>query len=381
MNEFTDADDERFRSMIKVLAVGQVPPPWGGQAVMIQKLLDANLPDVDLNFVPMSFSSDMDEIGRFRWKKLFQLPTLVFRIWKARFQKGCKILYYPPGGESITAICRDIFVLLLCRHAFHKTVFHVHAGGFTEVVDQAPRLIRVLAFMAYGRPDLVIQLTEKSPPDADRIRATKTINVPNGIADEAGSWGWQKRSDSSEPLKLLFVGVVGPSKGVLVLLEACALLKERGIPFFLNIIGRFYSPEFEQVCRQFVTDHDLEPSICFAGVQTGDKKWIFFRESDIFCFPTYFESENQSLVVLEAMQFSLPCVASDWRGISSMIQDGENGFLVPIKNPAVFADRVAELARDPVLRSEMGEKARELFLNDFTEAVWIERMNGVMRAI
>ena len=121
---------------------------------MIRKLLDANLPDVDLTFVPMSFSSDMDEIGRFRWKKLFQLPILIVRIWKARFQKGCKILYYPPGGESITAICRDIFVLLSCRHAFHKTVFHVHAGGFTQVVDQAPRLIRRLAFDMEGQTSL-----------------------------------------------------------------------------------------------------------------------------------------------------------------------------------------------------------------------------------
>jgi hypothetical protein len=67
----------------RILVVGQVPPPWGGQAVMIQKLLDADLPGVEVHFVPMSFSADMDEIGRFRWKKLLQLPILVGKIWLA----------------------------------------------------------------------------------------------------------------------------------------------------------------------------------------------------------------------------------------------------------------------------------------------------------
>jgi glycosyltransferase involved in cell wall biosynthesis len=366
----------------RILVVGQVPPPWGGQAVMIQKLLDERLHGVDLFFVPMAFSNDMDEIGRFRWKKLFKLPQLVGRIWVARFRYGCNVLYYPPGGESLTAICRDIFVLLCCRSLFSKTVFHVHAGGFTDVVAGSPRLIRWLATRAYRKPDISIQLTEKSPPDAQRIGARKIVFIPNGLADEGLNYlDHFRQTDVSEHINFLFVGVVSPSKGVRVLLEACTYLKTMGVDFSLSIMGRFYSPAFEAECRFFIENHGLSSHIAFIGVKTGDEKWKEFCAADIFCFPSYFESENQSLVILEAMQFGLPCVASDWRGISTMVVDGETGYLFPVKDAGQMAGRIGVLAKNPVLRRQLGERAREVFLRNYTDSTWRSRMENVLKEI
>ncbi|QHI70195.1 glycosyltransferase family 4 protein [Tichowtungia aerotolerans] len=366
----------------RVLVVGQVPPPWGGQAVMIKKLLDAKLHGVELFFVPMSFSADMDEIGRFRWKKLLQLPLLVFRIWAARFKYGCKVFYYPPGGESLTAIFRDIMVLLSCRILFKKVVFHIHAGGFTEVAEKAPLPIRLLAGCAYRKPDLAIQLTEKSPPDALRIGAQKTVFVPNGLADEGISYIDEFRHVSTDrPLTLLFVGVVSPSKGVMVLLNACAQLLADGVEFHLGVMGRFYSPEFEAECRSFIHYHELDGHVEFLGVLTGGDKWTEFCAADVFCFPSHFESENQSLVILEAMQFCLPCVASDWRGMSAMIKDGQTGFLVPVKDPYSFAERIAKLATDPVLRMQMGKRAREVYLEKYTDEIWRQNMETTLREL
>lgn len=365
----------------KVLVVGQVPPPWGGQAVMICKLLDTELQDVDLEFVPMNFSEDMDEIGRFRWNKMFRLPQLVGSIWKARWLNGCPILYYPPGGESITAVCRDAFVLILCRPIFQKTVFHVHAGGFTEVAEETPWFIRKLAFWGYSKPDLVIRLTEKSPPDAERIGARRIESVANGLPDATGDAPLSYDRDTSNPLQLLFVGVVGPSKGVMVLLEACARLIRMDVSFRISIVGRFYSPEFEVECNEFIKLHGLEAQVQFLGVVVGAKKWMLFRKSDLFCFPTHFESENQSLVILEAMQFGLPCIASDWRGISSMVEDEKNGCLVPIKDPSALAEKIARLAADEPLREKMGRASRATFLDRFTEETWEQNMNTVLGGI
>lgn len=366
----------------KILVVGQIPPPWGGQAVMIQKLLDADFDSVDLHFVPMAFSADMDEIGRFRWKKLLRLPVLVARIWKVRFSHQCKVLYYPPGGESITAIVRDIVVLLSCRFLFHRVVFHVHAGGFTDVVEITPFPVRILARWAYRKPDVVIQLTEKSPPDGDRIRARRIVHVPNGLADDGVRFvGEFRRSSGTGPVRLLFVGVVSRSKGVMVLLEACSRLKERGSDFVLQVVGRFHSPEFEAECRVFSKAHALDECVEFLGVRTGDEKWGIFCNSDIFCFPSHFESENQSLVILEAMQFGLPCVASDWRSMSTMVEDGVTGYVVPVSDPEALSQRIAHLIHHPELREKMGARAREVFLERYTDAVWRSKMEVVLREI
>ena len=51
--------------MVKVLVVGQTPPPFGGQIMMTKMLLDASYEDIRLFHAPMSFSREMDEIGKF----------------------------------------------------------------------------------------------------------------------------------------------------------------------------------------------------------------------------------------------------------------------------------------------------------------------------
>ena len=81
------------------------------------------------------------------------------------------------------------------------------------------------------------------------------------------------------------------------------------------------------------------------------------------------------------MQFGLPCVASDWRGMSTMIADGETGFLVPVKDPDQLAIRIEMLAKNPGQLRHMGAKAREVFLNNFTDEIWRDRMQDVLRDI
>lgn len=364
------------------MVVGQVPPPWGGQAVMIQKLLDSEFKSLTLHFVPMNFSEDMDEIGRFRWKKVFRLPILVLRIWRARFRQSCDVLYYPPGGESITSILRDIVVLLLCKMIFRSVVFHIHAGGFTDVVETTPLPIRLLARWAYRKPDLVIQLTEKSPPDGVRVNARRIEYIPNGLADDGARFinAFRKSSDNG-PIRLLFVGVVSHSKGVMVLLNACALFKSQGFDFVLRIMGRFYSPEFEEECKSFIKEHGLCGNIAFLGVKTGDEKWLEFCRSDIFCFPSHFGSENQSLVILEAMQFGLPCVASDWRSMSTMVENGKTGYIVPVNDPAALSERVSHLIQHPELREQMGKNARKVFLEKYTDDIWRSKIESVLKDV
>lgn len=364
-----------------IMVVGQVPPPWGGQAVAIRKLVDTTFDGIDLHHVPMSFSKDMDDIGRFRWRKLSQLPNLIARIWVARFRSKCSTLYYPPGGESSTAVLRDIVVLLSCRMLFAEVIFHAHAGGFVDVAEATPLPIRLLARAAYRKPDVLIQLTEKSPPDGLRVGAKRIECVSNGLHDDGARYAryiGEKTADGH--VQLLFVGAISAGKGIMVLLEACSLLKDRGMKFLLKVMGRFSSSEFEDQCASFIRERELEAYVEFIGVLTGDDKWQVYCDSDIFCFPSFFRSENQPLVIIEAMQFGLSVVASDWRGIPTMVTDGEVGFTVPIKDPEALAERLRLLIDCPELRIEMGRAARQVFLNKYTDAIWQPAMQAALRS-
>jgi glycosyltransferase involved in cell wall biosynthesis len=101
-------------------------------------------------------------------------------------------------------------------------------------------------------------------------------------------------------------------------------------------------------------------------VKTGEEKFECFAQADIFCFPTFFEAESFGLVALEAMQFELPVVATNWRGVPSVVEDNKSGFLVPPRDPGALAAKLEAFLVDPALRMKMGQKGRRNFLEKFT---------------
>ncbi len=353
-----------------IMVVGQTPPPWHGQAIAIKELIETNIDGINLEYVPVRFSRDIDEVGHFQWAKLPRLLSLVANVWRTRFTRNCDVLYYPPGGLGIVAVVKDVIVLLSCRMLFKRVVFHSHAGGFTEVAEATPLPIRVLARLAYRRPDLLIQLTEASPPDGAHTKAKEIVYVPYGIPDNGARYTSKFREGDDIGIRILFVGAVRATKGVMVLLEACARLKEKRIAFKLRVVGDFNSAEFEADCKSFIDEHNLADCVEFAGVLTGDDKWQTYCKSDIFCFPSYYPAENQPLVILEAMQFALPTVATDWRSIPTMVANGETGYVVPTNDSVAVAERISLLIQNPELRARMGSAARKVFLERYTDAVW-----------
>ena len=74
------------------------------------------------------------------------------------------------------------------------------------------------------------------------------------------------------------------------------------------------------------------------------------------------------MVLLEAMQFSLPVVASNVGGVSEIIKDGENGFIVPPGNPLILSEKIAVLLKDQQLREKMGRCGCDRYRENFTIA-------------
>ena len=224
----------------KILIVGQTPPPRGGQAVMIERLVESRLAGVELIHVRMAFSSEMSEIGRVRFAKILHLFALVARIFYHRFANGVRTLYYPPAGPDRVPMIRDLVILLSTRWLFDKTILHFHAGGVSELYDRLPAWQQWLFRKAYFGADAAIRLSELTPDDARRLEAQREFVIPNGIDDPSPGldvWQAEPASGPDAPLRLLYVGVVRESKGVLVLIEACGKLAEHGTPFQLEDHG------------------------------------------------------------------------------------------------------------------------------------------------
>ncbi|SRR5581483_11566138 len=351
---------------LRVLAVGQTPPPYGGQAIAIESFVRGTYDQLEVTHVRMGFSSDMKDVGHFRVSKVFHLVGLVARILWARVTTKSDVLYYPPAGPDLVPVVRDIVVLLSTRWAFKRTVFHFHAGGLSEIYPRLPRLAQAAFRWAYFSPDLAIMPSAIGTNDAPFVHARRQVVVANGVPELPPHLQPAPKPPRDRPV-VLFVGVLRESKGVLDLLRAAALVKKRGLACEFQLMGQFAPADFEVELKQQIHDLDLEDDVALLGVRTGVEKDRAFSNADVFCYPTFFESETFGIVVVEAMRSALPVVVTDWRGVPALVREGETGFVVPVHDTDALADRLALLLTDPEMRVRLGSRGRQVFLEQFTE--------------
>ena len=363
----------------KILVVGQTPPPFGGQAIMIEKMLSGTYKKIELFHVRMAFSKEMDEIGKLKIFKIIHLPVVIFKIIYYRFRYNIDTLYYPPTGPNIIPFFRDSIILILTRPFFKNTCFHFHAGGISELHPTLPPFLKLLFKKAYFNVDLGIRLSENSPDDCVKLGVKKEHIVPNGIEDNYLNSHTVKTPNNI--CTILFVGLLSESKGLNILISACNILKNKGLNFSVYIMGKFESIEFEKKVKDRIVEYKLDKFITFLGVLTGAKKNEAYMNSDVFCFPSFFEAENFPVVLLEASSFSLPIVSTQWRGIPSIVVHDVSGFLAPIKDHSAIAGYLELLISDLELRTRMSAKGRERYLKKWTMAKFYENIENALSSI
>lgn len=356
---------------LRVLIVGQIPPPTHGQALMILALLQAEMPGVERFHVRLAYSDDIHEVGRFRPRKLLRLFTTVARILVAIARYRPHVVCYPPSGPTWVGVLRDMITLICIRPFCRALVFHFHASGLSELwPNRIPRSLRGPFRRAFFAADAAVMVSEATPPDGQVLQARRTFYVPYGVSDVAGS----RAARAKDVPRILFVGALLESKGPLVLTEACLMLWRKGLTFELHLMGGAREGIDQAILRMA---SPFERQVRVLGMLTGPEKWRQFEEADVFSLPSYYESEALPVVCLEAMMWSLPIVATDWRGIQDVVIDGETGFLVPPKDPQALADRLELLLEDADLRHKLGAGGRQRYQDEYT----IERYRMRMREV
>ena len=160
--------------------------------------------------------------------------------------------------------------------------------------------------------------------------------------------------DPDRPLRILSVGRLEWVKGYEYSLRAVQLLGERDIPFEYRIIGDGAYLEPLTFTRH---EMGLEANVHFLGSRPHPDVLEQMNWADVFLHASV--SEGFCNAVLEAQAMQLPIVSSNADGLAENVADGRTGFIVPRRDPAALADRLADLADDPALRCEMGRVGRE----------------------
>jgi glycosyltransferase involved in cell wall biosynthesis len=196
-----------------------------------------------------------------------------------------------------------------------------------------------------------------------RIDEGKIIPVHNGI--NVGSFKPTAATNVREQYgidgpMLLFVGRMITQKGVPYLLDAMPLVLEKHPGTKLLLIGRGSALES---LKHKVDAMGLDKSVIFSGYMTEEMLKEAYGTSDIFVLPSVWEV--LPIAILEAMSSSKPVVCTNAGGNAELVQDGGNGYVVPMRNPGALAEKINALLDDPETMKSMGRAGRRRSEDEF----------------
>jgi glycosyltransferase involved in cell wall biosynthesis len=152
---------------------------------------------------------------------------------------------------------------------------------------------------------------------------------------------------------ILFVGRLVEKKGVVHLIHAIRLLKDRGIEASLTLIGD--GPDARKL-RDLVIELDLVVEVKFLGAVSNSGLPAYYQAAEIFVLPSVVsadgDQEGLGLVSIEAMACGCPVVASDLPSVRDVISNKIDGLLVPPAEPQMLSDALALLLENADLRLE-----------------------------
>ena len=357
--------------------------------------------DLQLFHVDAKLSSNLEEIGKFQWAKVFLLLKYCAAAYFHRFAHRADTLYYVPAPGLRAALYRDWIVMFFCRPIFKKIIFHWHAVGLGEWLERsAEPWQRQITQRLLGRSDLSIVLSEFARADAARFSPRKIDIVPNGIPDPCPRFSesvlperkkrlLQRKEGEPTIFTVLFIGACTVEKGLFATLDAVAAVNQRllargaAVSVRLLIAGDFVSAKDRRRFNERIAQPDLNGSrdagktagiVRHAGFVASTAKNEMFRESDCLCFPTTYPAEGQPVTIIEALAFGLPVIATRWRGIPELLA-GSGSCFVDDQEANPLADQIEIL-----IEADITTAGRETFLARYRLDKFLEGMKRAFAA-
>lgn len=357
----------------RILFILHLPPPIHGAAMMGKYIQESELinSSFDCFCINLATAGSLSDIGHVSLEKLLKYLLLLRYISHVVKEIRPELVYITPnaGGK---AFFKDFIVVQMLKSMGCKIIAHYHNKGVSAYQS---KWIYNFLYKRFFSNLKVILLAENLYKDiAKYVKREDVYICPNGIPSSCKE-EMEARRNNVIP-HLLFLSNLLISKGVIVLLDALKILKEKEYTFVCQFIGGETAEINAVQFFEEVNKRELSDLVTYVGLKVREEKEAFFRQADIFVFPTYYETFG--LVNLEAMEYKLPVISTNEGGIPDIVKDGENGLICEKQNPVSLADCIAKLLDDEELRVKMGSAGHEKFCREFTLDKFENRMRDIL---
>ena len=365
---------------MKVLFVATAYPRYAGDVItpwlveLIKRLKDKG---IDISVFTSSYQGLRDQVldgvkvHRFRYffkkyERLTHEENAVDRLGRGPLNLVLSIFYIIFGALHIYRLARSQRYDIVHIHwPFPHIIFGIIARYFGRArlvatfygleIRWLKKKFRFLAkpfTLLINRADVVTAISHHTARELNGIVNKKTPIIPFSTPTR------EKTGAVSDNKAIMFVGRSVQRKGVDYLIKAFAAVKHE-IPHKLVIVGD--GPErsnWEKLARQVDETNRIEFTGWISDRELSDR----YRTSSFFVLPAVYDkhgdTEALGVVMIEAMSYGKPVIASNVGGIIDVVEDGTNGILVPAGDVPALARAIKHLALNENLRRKMGEAAK-----------------------
>ncbi|HRY14358.1 MAG TPA: glycosyltransferase [Candidatus Competibacteraceae bacterium] len=221
-----------------------------------------------------------------------------------------------------------------------------HSGLYRRLLDLCLRFSRKVT--------VVGEAMHQNLVTSNSATSAKIVFLPNGVSETfIAIPPLPACPEDAEAIELLYLGNLISSKGVDVLLKACAEIRDQE-RWVLHVVGA--GPESEPL-QTLTTALELPDRVRFAGSIPPERIPELLARSTVLILPSY--REGRSNAVLEGMASGRVVIASDIPGVRELIRHGENGFLFKVGDPVELARILRSVLENSERRRRLGAAARQ----------------------
>jgi glycosyltransferase involved in cell wall biosynthesis len=351
--------------MSKVLLVGKGAPDRGGIPTYLETLLGSRLADDhDVRFLNVAHSGT-PEGGRASLGNVGRTLRDAAAVWRSA--EGRDVVHIHSALAPAVTVVRAMVLALAGRARGCAVIVHAHGGNIqTWLTSPWRRFLMRVAMLPAHR---VVAVWTAGLEALRHVLPEERLGlIDNGVPVHRYA---EPRTGRALP-RVLYVGLLTPRKGVVDLLAASKLLRERGVAHELCLLGG--TPD-EGPAAEAEVRAALDESTRLLGTRPPEEMPEAFADADVFCLPSWWEA--MPLSVLEAMAAGLPVVATDVGDVARAVADAVTGHVVPPRDPEALADALERLLTDPELRRRMGAAGRARVTEKFSSEVTAEEVSSL----
>jgi len=187
--------------------------------------------------------------------------------------------------------------------------------------------------------------------------------------------------NKSNKLNILSIARLVEKKGIRYLIEACKILKEKGICFNCNILG---DGKLKKEFQKLVNLYNLNRNVNFKGCVTQEEVLREFKKCVVFSLPCV-EAKNGDkdgipVSLMEAMAMEIPTISTDITGIPELIEDGANGIVVPQKDSKALAEAIIKIKDDKDFAENIRKQGRKKVIAKFNIKKNIKKVMKIFKS-